>query len=148
MNSQSWRPSSAHFKASRSLQTLIIHFWDTLYNETFRGFGFLAFLARARCRSTCAAVSYAATTSCTALFVTAPCNVRIMMIMMMVIMTFIVQGDVPCGRCCRRWEIGNDAWTRNIACNKDFDHILIKIIKTLLLETTTFFHSWFIPDLF
>merc|ERR1712024_285987 len=40
-----------------------------------RGLFFLGALARARCRSTCAAVAYAATTSCTALFVTAPCNV-------------------------------------------------------------------------
>ena len=107
-------------------------FYEEVANIIFRGF--LAFLARARCRSTCAAVAYAATTSCTALFVTAPCNVRIIMmimimimIIMMMMMALMIQGDVPCGRCCRRWKIDNGPWTWNIAC-KEFDHILIKAL--------------------
>ena len=119
-----------------------LFFYEEVVNIIFRGLFFIGFLARARCRATCAAVAYAATTSCTALFVTAPCNVRItmmimiliimimmmiIMIMMMIIMVLIVKGDVPCGRCCRRWKIENEPWTWNIAC-KEFDHILIKAL--------------------
>ena len=112
-------------------------------------------MARARCRSTCAAAAYASTTSCTALFVTAPCNVRItmmimiliimimmmiIMIMMMIIMVLIVKGDVPCGCCCRRWKIENEPWTWNIAC-KEFDHILIKTL--FLTLDISFFYKHF-----
>ena len=69
--------------------------WKRHWVSLFRGFFFLGALARARCRSTCAAVAYAATTSCTALFVTAPCNVRMRISSTSIIMVFLYKVMFP-----------------------------------------------------
>merc|ERR1712242_660454 len=62
------RKLSAAASARESLEV------QTIAEQPESRFFFLA-LARARCRSTCAAVSYASTTSCTLIFSTLPCNV-------------------------------------------------------------------------